>query len=42
MTMGKGGAFVRNWHREVPADTHSLGSAGRPLSLDQTSSGARR
>src|ERR1700736_6563700 len=42
MAMGAAGAFVRNWHKEIPADTQSLGSAGLPLILDQTSSGARR
>jgi hypothetical protein len=40
--MDKAGAFVRNWHKEILADTDSLGSAGLPLILDQTSSGARR
>ena len=42
MAMGKPLRLFFNWHKEIPADTQSLGSAGLRPFLDQTSSGARR
>ncbi len=33
--MGKPLRLFFNWHKEIPADTQSLGSAGRPLRSDQ-------
>src|ERR1700742_2532348 len=32
---GQAAALFFSWHKQIPADTQSLGSAGRPLRSDQ-------